>query len=257
MMKIATWNLESVRPLGSDRKAAFWSEINGLDAHVLILTETWVATRLGPMPGYVVAAQSSEAKDLTSTPERCWVSIWVRDNIKYAREEIRVQRDRMASVRITSPDWPAMVVVGTVLPWNSDSLWPGADGFCRAVAEQAAEWGRIRALHRDCTFLVAGDFNQSLPGVLRYGSKRGEETLSAVLRNQDVFCLTPGIVGSTGKPRIDHICISRNGFQSPYLPAVTEWAVPVSNGKPITDHAGVAIELQDVPAATIIAPAKP
>ena len=256
-MKIATWNLESVRPLVSDREAAFRTAIETLDAHVLILTETWVATHPEPVARYVVAAQSSPAKDLTSTPERCWVSIWVKEDIAHAPIEIHAQRDRMAGVRIKRQNRPDMVVVGTVLPWNSDSLWPGADGFCRAVSEQAAQWTRIRPPHSDCTLVVAGDFNQSIPGVTRYGSKRGEETLSAKLLEQDLFCLTPGIVGSTGKPRIDHICISRNGLQSPYLPAVSEWAVPVSNGKPITDHAGVAIELPDAPAATTMAPATP
>lgn len=242
-MKIATWNLESVRRLGSDRKAAFYDAIGKLEADVWILTETWVATYLQPLSGYVVAAQSSQAEDLASAPERCWVSIWVRETITHTPVEIHTQQDRIAGIRIKIPGHPDMVVVGTVLPWNSDKLWPGADGFCRAVAVQSSEWTRVRPKHDDCTFLVAGDFNQSLPGVSRYGSKDGEAALSAALRNHDLFCLTSGNEALTGKPRIDHICISRSRLQSPYLPGVSEWVVPVSNGKSITDHIGIAAEL--------------
>jgi hypothetical protein len=243
MVKIATWNLESVRQLGSARKAAFYDAIKKQDADVWILTETWVESYLNPISGYLMAAESSPAKDLETSPERCWVSIWVKRNIAHTPIEIHTHRDRIAGVRIKIPEYPDMVVVGTVLPWMSDELWPGAAGFCTAVSAQTAEWTKIRGQPHDCTFLVAGDFNQSLPGVSRFGSKDGEAALSAALRNQDLFCLTPGNEALTGKPRIDHICISRNGFQSPYLPSVSEWAVPVSNGTPITDHVGIAAEL--------------
>ncbi|MFZ4535573.1 endonuclease/exonuclease/phosphatase family protein [Propionivibrio sp.] len=247
MIRIATWNLESVRPLGADRKAAFYDAIEKRDADVWILTETWVATSLEPLSNYVMAAQSLSAEDLASSPERCWVSIWVRNTIAHTPVEIHAQQDRMAAVHIKIPKHPAIVVVGTVLPWLSDKLWLGADGFCSAVAVQSAEWTRIHAQHDDCTFLVAGDFNQSLPGVSRYGSKDGEIMLSAALRHRDLFCLTPGLDTLTGRPRIDHICISRRGLQSPYLPNVSEWAVPFINGKPITDHVGIAAEIPTLP----------
>lgn len=243
MMKIATWNLESVRRLSPARKAAFYEAIEKQDADAWILTETWIASCLEPIRGYVVAAESSQAEDLKSSPERCWVSIWVKKTIAHTPIDIHAHQDRIAGVRIKSPAHPDMVVVGTVLPWMSDKLWPGADGFCRAVAAQTAEWTKIRGQPDACTFLVAGDFNQSLPGVSRYGSKDGETALSAALRSQDLFCLTSGNETLTGKPRIDHICISRSGLQSPYLPRVREWVVPVRNRKPITDHVGIAAEL--------------
>lgn len=250
MMKIATWNLESARRLGADRKAAFYDSIKVVNADVWILTETWTKTNLEPLSGFLSAAQSSQAEDLASAPERCWVSIWVRHPIAHEGVEIHAQRDRIAGVRIKIPDHPDMVVVGCVLPWISDKLWPGAAGFCRAVAVQAAEWTRIRAQYDDCTFMLAGDFNQSLPGVSRYGSKDGEIALTVALRDQDLFCLTPGNVAPTGKPRIDHICIGRSLLQAPYLPEVSEWVVPVINGKPITDHVGIAAELPFCPVST-------
>ena len=242
-MKIATWNLESVRRLDAARKSSFYDAIKEQQADVWILTETWKKNSLEPIADYVVAAQSLDAKDLDVSPERCWVSIWVRKSIAYMPIDIRAQQDRIAGVCIKTPEHPSIVVIGTVLPWLSDKLWPGAKGFCSAVAEQSSEWTRIRAEFDDCIFLLAGDFNQSLPGVSRYGSRDGEIALSVELRSQDLFCLSSGFDSLTGRPRIDHICISRGGLHSPYFPAISEWFVPACNGKPVTDHVGIAIEL--------------
>jgi hypothetical protein len=242
MIKIATWNVESVRRLSADRKAAFYEAMEQQNADLWVLTETWVESSLKPFSNYTLAAQSEYAEDLASSPERCWVSIWVRNDMEHTRVEFQLQQDRMAGVRVEIPDHPPVVVVGTVLPWFSDKLWPGADGFCAAVAEQSSEWTRVQRQQDDCIFLVAGDFNQSLPWVSRYGSEGGELVLSAALRHHDLLCLTSGQEKMTGKPRIDHICITWRSLQSPYLPLVSEWAVPLVNGKRITDHVGIAAE---------------
>lgn len=242
-MKVATWNLESARPLTAARKTAFYDAIRTFEADVWILTETWTSSHLEPIAGYTVASESSRAEDLASDSERCWVSIWVKDTVTHMPVEINDHQDRLAGVLIESSGRSNMVVIGTVLPWMSDRLWPGADGFCRAVTGQSCEWTRIRKKHQDSSLLIAGDFNQSIPGISRYGSSDGVRALSSELRNQDLLCLTQGEDRLTGKPRIDHICFSRKGQQSPYLTSVTEWAVPVSNGKSITDHSGVGVEL--------------
>ena len=109
MIKIATWNLESAKPLSADRKAAFYDTLEKQGADLWILTETWRETSLPPMANYTVAAQSEQAEDLALSPERCWVSIWVRDSIAHARVQFDLQQDRMAGVHIEIPGHPPSV----------------------------------------------------------------------------------------------------------------------------------------------------
>lgn len=237
-MKIATWNLESLNRLTQDRKEAFHKAMEKVEADVWVLTETW--SELEPLTGYKLVAQSCPAEDLKDSG-RCWVAIWVRSSLASIELEIQSpkQRDRMAAVQIKNPNGGGIVVTGTVLPWNSDKLWAGSDGFCQALAHQTTEWKRLHEIHSTYTFLVSGDFNQSLPSQSRYGSKQGAKDLLETLKQQELFCLTQGSDSLTGKPRIDHICISRKSLQSSFVPQVGTWAVPCLKEKPITDHSGV------------------
>lgn len=230
-MKIATWNLESINRLTPDRGDAFLKAMERVEADVWILTETWIDFK--PLPGYELVAQSSKAHDLS--PERCWVSIFARSNLTYEKRKIQSQPDRMACGRIEQPGQRDMVVVGTVLPWPSDKLWPGATGFCNALADQATDWVQLQEHNDDCIFLVAGDFNQAIPYQRWYGSKRAAKAL----QTQDWICLTQGNDPLTGKPLIDHICINRDGIRQAVLPQIGTWEVPCLAGKPITDHSGV------------------
>lgn len=246
-MKIATWNLESLNRLTLDRKETFFDAMKKLKADVWVLTETW--GEFEPLPGYKLVAQSYPAEDLKGSG-RCWVAIWVRSSLASNELEIQSskQRDRMASVQIINSSGDGVVVVGTVLPWLSDKLWSGAEGFCKALAHQATEWERLRDIPNTGTFLVAGDFNQSLPNQSlpnqsRYGSTKGAMDLLETLKRQELFCLTPGNDPLTDKPRIDHVCISRNGLQPPFVPQVGAWAIPCIKGKQITDHSGVFADL--------------
>ena len=240
-VKIATWNLESVRPLTKGRKTAFCNAMKGVKADVWVLTETW--TDLEPLENYQLVAQSGKACDLKA--ERRWVSIWVHRD--YSAEKLAVQspkqQDRMAAAQITDKSGHGVVVVGTVLPWNSDRLWSGAKGYCDALAHQAIEWKRLRELSDTGTFVVAGDFNQALPYQRWYGSKKGAEALQDALRNENLHCLTQGDDPLRGEPRIDHICISRSGLHPAVLQEPNTWEVPCIGGRPITDHSGVFLDL--------------
>ena len=238
-MKIATWNLESVRPLTSPRRAAFLTAMREVDADVWVLTETWAD--LVPLPDYQPVVESGAAEDLT--PDRRWVAIWVKKCVSAERQDIRSQPDRMGCARIKQPGQSDLVVVGTVLPWPNDRQWPGATGFCEALDGQAGEWERLRGTPDTSTLVVAGDFNQSVPYVRYFGSTKGATALLETLTAQGLFCLTPGIDPLTDTPRIDHICISRSGFRPPFLPRIDTWKVPRIGEKPITDHAGVSADL--------------
>ena len=240
-MRIATWNLESVRKLSPKREAAFLQSMAEVDADVWVLTETWVI--YGPGAPYRLAAQSGQANDLMGRPDRCWVSIWVRSNLVTRTMEVWGQQDRMACGRIEMRQKQDVVVVGTVLPWAADKLWPGADGFCAVLEVQMAQWASLRGAPGACTFIAAGDFNQSLPHQRWYGSKKGEIALNNALKKHDLLCLTTGNVALANRPRIDHICAGRSALQSSFATQVNDWPIPTVNEKPITDHFGVFVDL--------------
>jgi hypothetical protein len=240
-MRIATWNLQSDKPLPQEREVLFRQAMDTVDADVWVLTETWV--NFSPGEGYRLAAESSLADDLKTWPDRRWVAIWVKSNHDAERQEVQSQSDRMACARIKKPGQRDVAVIGTVLPWHFDPLWLYPDGFCAALAIQVAEWVRIWGTLPSCVCSVAGDFNQSLPCQQRRGSKQGEMALNDALRSHDVVCLTEGSDPLTGVPRIDHICISRSGLRPPFIPQAGAWARPCIQGEPITDHSGVFADL--------------
>ncbi|HEX7375765.1 MAG TPA: endonuclease/exonuclease/phosphatase family protein [Pirellulales bacterium] len=240
-MRIATWNLESLKQLTPERDAAFRLAMARIDADVWVLTETW--NDLPPLSDYQLVAQSGDANDLKRWPNRCWVSIWGKSSLAANGQVIHGQADRMACGWIKIPGQRDIVVVGTVLPWRSDTLWPGDVGFGAALACQAEECGAIRGRPDTCDFVLAGDFNQSLPHRAYYGSKKGENALNDAFQRHDLVCLTAGNDPITDEPRIDHICVGRSSLKSSRIPHVGAWAIPSINDKPITDHAGVFAEL--------------
>jgi hypothetical protein len=240
-MRIATWNLQSDKPLTQEREALFRQAMNTVDADVWVLTETWV--NFAPGEGYRLAAESSLGDDLKTWPDRRWVAIWVKSP-HVGIQQVSGQPDRMACCRIEMSNQQNIVVAGTVLPWSSDELWPGDNGFCASLALQTVDWGTLRGGLNSCTLVVAGDFNQSIPHERWYGFKKGEEALIGAFQELDLMCLTQGKCPLTSKPRIDHICISRSSLDLHSLPKVGDWAIPSVNDKPATDHSGVYVDLE-------------
>jgi endonuclease/exonuclease/phosphatase family metal-dependent hydrolase len=153
--------------------------------------------------------------------------------------------DRMTCARFRNTSFGELVVVGTVLPWRSDSLFRGAKGFCKAIGDQARDWKQIASLHCDATLVVAGDFNQSLPYQHRYGTKDGAVALDRAIKEVGLYCTTEGTTDeSTEHPRIDHICISRNRSKTDVFPKPKTWKMPVSGSRPVSDHGGAFVDLE-------------
>ena len=242
-MKIATWNLESVRASTNDREDAFHEAMKQVDADVWVLTETWA--NFPPGNDYRLIAESHAGEDLTEWPNRRWVAIWSR--LEGKKIEVQCQTDRLACVLIQPPTGKAILVMGTVLPWLSDAPWPGADGFCSALGGQVAEWTRLETMHPNAGLFVAGDFNQSFPYQQHYGSMRGAEALDDALKTLDLQCLTEGDHSSNGKPWIDHLCVKHNMVQTGSKPEAETWPVPCVQGREITDHPGVSIKIMVSP----------
>jgi len=78
-MRIATWNLQSDKPLTHELETCFVEAMNSVNADVWVLTETW--TTFSPGNGYRLGAESIAADDLRTWPERRWVAIWVRPSL--------------------------------------------------------------------------------------------------------------------------------------------------------------------------------
>jgi len=241
LMRIATWNLESLRKLTAERDLAFQQAMHSVNADVWVLTETWVD--YGPRDGFTLIAQSHSADDLEKGSNRCWVSIWVKSNIAANSLKVVGQFDRMAVCCVLPQDSRSVVIVGTVLPWGSDALWPGAAGFCDALAAQETEWATLRSAHGDANLIVAGYFNQSLPHQRYYGFRPTEVALKSALEKHGLGCVTEGNIPSTGVPRIDHICVHKGDCKKTMIGG---WPVPCIGEKSITDHHGVYADVNPV-----------
>ncbi len=241
-MKIATWNLESINPKTPERESAFRQTMREVDADIWILTEAWF--NFGPGDEFSLVAQSSEAQDLADSPDRCWVSIWARASFNVQSLEPTVQRDRMARGRVQITGQRDIVVVGTVLPWASDSLFRGKKGYCEALRAQEVDWKKVSDAD-GCAFVVAGDFNQSLPYQQYYGSIDGAHALNAVLERHDLRCLTKSTEPpSDAAPAIDHICVSRSSIESSTPPIVEYRKSPIICKKPLSDHSITIVDIQ-------------
>ena len=111
-MRIATWNLERVRPGAGVRSQRIRDAIAGIDPDVWVLTESHAD--FVPAPGYVRHAVSAEAPD-RGGGER-WVVIWARDGVDAQPLAVTGEPERAAAVQINRPDCAPLLVFGTVLP---------------------------------------------------------------------------------------------------------------------------------------------
>jgi hypothetical protein len=247
-MRIATWNLARSKASGS-RAAALQKYIAAVDADVWVLTET--QSEFTPGASFALIAASVEASDLS--PGERWSTVWVRSGI-YGEPVASGDAERTACARLRLPSGRQLYVYGTVLPWLSDGRRDpirGAAAFQLALAEQAADWKRIRREAPDVGLCVAGDLNQDLLPVGHfYGSAAGRTALRDVLITTGLVCLTGGdrdpVAGlGGGRASIDHVCLTDSVLASlSAQPCSQIWPEPTQLGPTLTDHFGIAVELQ-------------
>lgn len=146
-------------------------------------------------------------------------------------------------------DGRAILIVGTVLPWLSDtrhSPLRGAEAFCARLGEQAAEWRALASAHPDAALCVAGDFNQDLAERHYYGSATGRTALRRALDDAELRCLTGGardpLLRYPGQASVDHICVSTSLVADADV-AVGSWPEPPLSRGRLTDHFGVYADL--------------
>lgn len=239
-MRIATWNLNRCRAAGSDRAKRLLGQIETVEADVWVLTETY--QDFTPGTEYELIAHSTEAPDRNAKRGECWVAVWSRRPLSAQKVKLTKDLERVAAARVGKT-----TIVGTVLPWLSDSRDPklrGKAAFLARLDDQAADWKRLR--NEPGAMCVAGDFNQDL--LLSghyYGSDEGRTKLRATLCNTHLKCLTAGnddpLKGTQGHASIDHICIGdlRAVNSSHRLPA----SGPL---KGFTDHFGIWVDVETI-----------
>lgn len=240
-MRIATWNLGQAPPNGWKRARELRKHMQAIEADVWVLTEAH--PEFVP-PGDFKTASAQTAGALPKG--HCWVMIWVREGFECRAIEHVTLSDRTAAVRITRPDRPALIVVGTVLPWRTDTSGGSLRGTALFLAElsaQAETWHELRRAYPTDEFCIAGDFNQELTGPIGAGSKQGREELAKMLRDRDLRPLTalepPARTGVGAN--IDHI-VASGGL---VLSKLEFWPATSAELQGLTDHYGVCVELYD------------
>lgn len=241
-MKIATWNLERVRPGRGARSERIRGAISDVDADVWILTETHSQFRLSDP--FVAVASSTPAVDRAAGEQ--WVSIWARRDLNARSLAVAGEPDRSAALLIPRSSGGSLLVCGTVLPWRGDraTALRGAEKFIASLAAQVGDWRRLAAAQQAGGVCVAGDFNQELSADGPVGTRRGRAALSAALKDCGLTCITADagdpLLARKWRASIDHISLSTRCIGGARVSAVWPEQFPLEAGWP--DHHGVCID---------------
>jgi hypothetical protein len=237
-MRIATWNLErGGRTLRARQNQD--DVLRHLAADLLVLTE--------PGPGYrsregTVVSPSLRKGHRGLEPWIAIVAQWVESI------SLDIPFERMASAARARLNGRDVVVYGSVLPWGSirshapELVRDGEsalDAFVRIVHEQVADIRELRRRFEQDVIIWAGDFNQTVSGPHRSGSKAKRAALLQAFQelgfaawNGDARHAAPGLHA------IDLIC-----GPCEIIPVDQGRIHPVHNGVTMSDHAGYWIEL--------------
>lgn len=205
---------------------------------------------MSPGEAFTRAATSSPSQDLKSGES--WVEIWSR--LPVLKKDLRTTDSEFtAAATVVLPDGTHLVVFGTVLPWRGQK-WKehpsaGAVAFEAALGAHEKDWQRL-AREESASICVAGDFNQDLSCKHFYWSRRAYSLLRDSLDGRR------GLIATTRDPTdpvrkltngaeacIDHICLSPE-IEARKAGKSRAWS-PVVDGRVLSDHPGVLIELAD------------
>lgn len=184
-MRIATWNVERVKPRGWKIAPAQRRRMSDVDADIWILTETHVDH--SPGHGYEVV-HTPPVPDRRPADER-WVGIWSR----YAIAPITDPAPRGRGTVAALVDTPIgqLVIYGCVISWANEPFF--ADGspatMWRAHAETIAQIDHdlkaINDRYPSVPIVIGGDFNQDRDGSGWYGINAVRQQLTKVLIDTD------------------------------------------------------------------------
>ena len=243
-LTISNWNVERAHPKQS-RFNRIAEALSGIESDIYFLTETH--ERLTPKRGF--HPLFSGTPDREQVEGERWSAIWSRWPITSLNDYVN-DKSRCVAGMIENTPFGQLIVYGTVLPWSSD---PRASeiGSYRAYQEnlemQEDDWMRIRH-DFPCntnTFILAGDFNQSLAPIHYYGSKEKRALLEDSLRKFALEPVTamehdPIFRDSPPNACIDHICISYGGWKTI---STMRWPDMPNLKDADSDHFGVRVEI--------------
>jgi endonuclease/exonuclease/phosphatase family metal-dependent hydrolase len=244
-MRIATWNLQCVRPGVGVRSQRFRDAISSIAPDVWVLTESHAD--FVPASGYVRHAMSAEAPD-RGGGER-WVVIWVRAGVDALPLVVTGEPERAAAVQINRSSSEPLLVFGTVLPWRGDKRHRetrGGQAFARSLSLQAADWATARAAVEGAELCVAGDFNQEIGADGPVGTRVGRAAFESTLETLELACVTGGVhdplLQRGWRPNIDHVLLSQ-GLRADAVAEIWPEDFPLS--RRLSDHHGVCVRVVD------------
>ena len=249
-MRIATWNLK--RPKGKGRRwTAIEEQLLKVNADVWILTETNQDINLGDgFFGFHALKIDGYHKG-----SECRTSIWTR--LEFSRRLHTHDPETAVCVEIKC-DAGQVLVYGTVIPYEnagvkdnryrSNSVWhvglKNWDVHLGSIERHRKELSDLRSSHEGRQFVLGGDFNHHRFENSRYGST-GRDKLSESLDELNLDCVTDADFRATGelttRATVDHICLSPDLLERGVK--VEAWESPLLNGKPISDHNGITVDI--------------
>lgn len=243
-MRLATWNVERVKPKGWKIAPAQRQRMREVDADIWVLTETHVDHAPSEAHTGVFSPPFPERRP----PGERWAAIWSRFPIRPIDDPAPHPRGTVAA-RIETP-FGALLVYACVIPWaNERTLQDGRrarpwEAHFETIGRIDRELERLRGAHPPVPFALAGDFNQDRDGSGWYGTDEVRERLTALLARHDLTCRTSADMVASGQLAathlVDHICVSR-ALATDFR--VLCWEKTTPDGLHLSDHPTVALDL--------------
>jgi endonuclease/exonuclease/phosphatase family metal-dependent hydrolase len=234
MMRIATWNVGyGVSPSRNSRIVA---QMASVDADIWVLTETH--DQLSPGNDY--CAMSSAPRPVTSRGVRDgsrWATIWTR--LGGMAAVTPVDTERCAAATLDTEVGP-LLIYATVLPWTNDVA---RRGMTAELARQQTDWQTLARAH-NAGCVVAGDFNVNLGGPHHYGSNASKAAVADALARS-------GLVAVTDFDHLRYLAPTEGVIDHIAVPAALArratpykfWGRNNKDGRPMSDHSGIAVDL--------------
>ncbi|GAB1537532.1 hypothetical protein NUACC21_01770 [Scytonema sp. NUACC21] len=133
----------------------------------------------------------------------------------------------------------SLLVDGTIITYAHDDVLNGKAKIWQrhyeSIQSHSRDWKKLNKLLPLC---VAGDFNEALNQPFSYGTLKGRDMLNNGLQQSNLVCVTANDeIGYN----IDRICLSSTWAKR--VKNVNKWQGSNTNGKPLSDHFGVCVDL--------------
>ena len=237
-IRLALWNVEWKTP-GSPAGGEIRSILNRAGADIICLTEGYAG--LLPDSGYQILANPDYGYGTVDGRRK--VLLWSR--WPWTAVDIvgspSLPAGRFVRGQVATPAGP-IVVIGVCIPWSGAHVstgrrdrirWQDHQQYLEALRDLIAKERPQNHL------IVAGDFNQRLPP--SHTPFAMHNLLRAALG--DLHVCTEGPLSGIKTLSIDHVAHS-NAFTAL---AVTPWSALAANGRKLSDHFGLSVDLQFTP----------